>query len=152
MQLDVKDIGAGLFFMGVGLLYGTIAWFGLPIGSALDMGPGYFPLILSSMLFVLGIAIAGRGLKSRPAERFGKLPWRGIVLLSGATVIFAAFIDDFGMVPGIFLTSLVAAMADSEISMRKAALIALGVAGLCTATFSIALRLPIPIIGPGLIL
>ena len=51
----MKDLGAGAFFVFVGLVYGSIAWFGLPIGVALNMGPGYFPIVLSGMLIVLGL-------------------------------------------------------------------------------------------------
>ena len=60
MRANAKDLGAGLLFVLTGLTYGSIAWFRLEIGQALSMGPGYFPLVLSSALTLLGLAIAAR--------------------------------------------------------------------------------------------
>ncbi len=57
-----KDVAAGAFFIAVGLLYAGIAWKWLPVGRALNMGPGYFPLVLSCLLTVLGAATLIRGL------------------------------------------------------------------------------------------
>jgi hypothetical protein len=148
MQANMKDLGAGAFFVFVGLVYGSIAWFGLPIGVALNMGPGDFPIVLSGMLIVLGLWIAGRGfVDTQGREPFGAVPWRGVILLSLATIIFAAFVEKLGLLPGVFATTFVATLANRKVNLVRAALTSLCIAIFCTAVFAYGIRLPIPVIG-----
>lgn len=148
MHANFKDLGAGAFFVLVGLLYGLIAWFGLPIGVALDMGPGYFPIVLSCVLVLLGTWIGGRGfIDTVGREPFGVVPWRGVVLLSLATISFAAFVEKLGLLPGVFVSTFIATMANRKASPLRAALTSLGIAAFCTAVFAYGIRLPIPVVG-----
>jgi hypothetical protein len=50
----MKEIIIGIFFIAVGLLFGSIS-LTYTIGTLSNMGPGYYPLILSVALIVLGI-------------------------------------------------------------------------------------------------
>lgn len=144
-----KDVASGAIFAGIGALYGTIALTSLQMGTALEMGPAYFPVILSGALVLLGIGIAARGLlRERPATPFGAVSWRAIGMISAATLVFAAFLDDLGMFPGIFLTSLIASLASTRARLLKAALASLAIAAFCTLVFSYAVRLPVPVFGP----
>ena len=54
MTIDRKDLGTGAAFIAVALLYGGIAYRSLPVGEALNMGPGYFPLVLCTILAAIG--------------------------------------------------------------------------------------------------
>ncbi|AXV17890.1 hypothetical protein CYG48_19055 (plasmid) [Neorhizobium sp. SOG26] len=148
MLINKKDGAAGLFFVAVGLLYGGIAWSTLPFGSALRMGPGYFPIVLSGILVVLGAVIFGRSFFSGPGMPFGIVPWRGLLMILLATVIFAAFIDDLGMIPGLFVTTLVATLARPQTTIGRALGASIGITAFCTLVFSFAVRLPIPVVGP----
>lgn len=148
MLVNKKDMASGLFFVAAGLLYGGIALSTLPFGSALRMGPGYFPLILSSLMVMLGAIISLRSLKSGPGTAFGVMPWRGLLLILLATVIFAAFIDDLGMVPGLLLTTFIATLASKEVTWQRSLIATLFITIFCTLVFSYAVRLPIPVIGP----
>jgi hypothetical protein len=141
-------MASGAFFAAVGLLYGSIAWQTLDVGSALEMGPGYFPIILSGLLIALGVAIAVRGLSSEQQSRFGVVPWRGVILLSLATITFAAFFDDLGMLPGVFITTFLAALSSPKIRILRAVMISFCIAVFCTAVFSYGIQLPVPVIGP----
>jgi putative tricarboxylic transport membrane protein len=58
---DSKNFLSGLFFLGVGAL-GIFMAPGYPMGSALRMGPGYFPVVLSSLLILFGIYCLLQGL------------------------------------------------------------------------------------------
>lgn len=50
----MKEIIIGIFFITVGLLFCGIS-LTYKIGTLSNMGPGYYPLILSVALIVLGI-------------------------------------------------------------------------------------------------
>lgn len=148
MPANAKDLGAGAFFIAVGLVYGSIAWLRLPIGVALNMGPGYFPIILSGMLVVLGLWIAGRGFIDTVGRLpFGAVPWRGVVLLSLATIAFAAFVEKLGLLAGVFVTTFVATLANRKVNPLRAAFTSLCIALFCTAVFGYGIRLPVPVIG-----
>lgn len=148
MHYNMKDFGAGSFFIFVGLLYGSIAWLGLPIGQALNMGPGYFPVALSGMLILLGLWIVGRSfVDTAGREPFGMVPWRGVVMLSLATIVFAALAEKLGLLVGVFVTSFIATLANSKISLQRAAFTSLCISLFCTAVFGFGIRLPIAVIG-----
>lgn len=148
MQANAKDLGAGSFFVFIGLLYGSLTWFGLPIGTALNMGPGYFPGVLSGILIVLGLAIAGRSFVDRKDRLpFGLVPWRAVALLSLSTIIFAAFVEKLGLMPGIFITALLASLASPQVRVLNAVISSACIALFCTAVFAYGIGLPLPVIG-----
>ena len=65
MRIDAKSVASGILFILMGLAYFWMAWSKLPIGSAMDMGPGYFPIVLSGGLVVFGSSIALLGIRHR---------------------------------------------------------------------------------------
>ena len=58
---DNKNFMSGLLFIGVGAL-GIYMAQDYPMGTALRMGPGYFPIVLSGMLILFGIYCLIQGL------------------------------------------------------------------------------------------
>ena len=148
MRINRKDLAAGTIFMLFGLSYGVIAWQTLPIGRALNMGPGYFPVVLSGFVTFLGAVIAVRSFVLVRETRFGVVPWRAVIMLSLATVVFAAFLRPLGLLPGVFATAFVACLASSQISLRAGLLTSAAIAIFCTAIFGYIVKLPIPMFGP----
>ena len=150
MQVNRKDVASGVFFIAVGVLYGGIAWHSLPMGSALEMGPGYFPIVLSGILVVLGVVIAGCALFAEKGSKtpFGLVPWRGLIMLSLATIVFAAFIEELGLLPGVFVTMFFASLSSKGSSVVRSIVISLSIALFCTVIFGYGIRLTLPIIGP----
>jgi len=148
MRIDAKSVASGILFVLMGLAYFWMAWSKLPIGSAMDMGPGYFPIVLSGGLVVFGSWIALLGIRSSPDSEFGVVPWRAIIMLTLATLVFAAFFDDLGLFPGIFVLTLLASLASSENTLIGGVLLSLFMAVFCTAVFGYGIGLPIPVVGP----
>lgn len=143
-----KDLAAGSLFVLVGVLYGLAAWQSLPVGTARNMGPGYFPLVLSATLAAMGVAIAIRAAFNGEHSPFGTVPWRGIIMLSLATLVFAAFFDDLGLFPGIFVTTFLASYSSPRNSIRQSLVASLLVAAFCSVVFGLGIRLPVPLVGP----
>src|SRR5260221_12420497 len=52
-----KDFWAGLMFMGFGLFFTVWAVIYYQMGTAVRMGPAYFPTVLGGMLAVLGLIV-----------------------------------------------------------------------------------------------
>jgi hypothetical protein len=83
-----KDFWAGLMFIGFGLAFVLIAR-NYPMGSAVRMGPAYFPTVLGGMLVVLGAMVFFRAFVSKFAHPLRVFTFRP-ALLVGSIVVGAA--------------------------------------------------------------
>jgi hypothetical protein len=63
-----SDLLAGAIFMAVGLAF-AVASSRYELGSPLQMGPGYYPLVLGVLLVALGAGVAVEGLFRRRGSR-----------------------------------------------------------------------------------
>lgn len=92
MQIkNQKDFLAGLMFMAFGLAAVIIASLNYQMGTAVRMGPAYFPTMLGGLLAVLGLIIFLRGFFSkRPAEETTVHMSFGIPEFILGIVVFAA--------------------------------------------------------------
>ena len=148
MSVNGKDLGSGAVFLAIAAVYGGVAWRSLPIGQALSMGPGYFPLVLSGLIGLVGCVLVVRGVASEVAVPFFEdFSWRGLAFVSLAIAVFAGFINELGLFLAIAVATILCTLASGSIRPRNVAGLALGLALLCTLVFGLALRLPIPLIG-----
>jgi uncharacterized membrane protein len=148
MSFNVKDIGAGLIFIAIGLLFGLGAT-NLELGTPLRMGPGYFPLILAGLLVALGLAIVVYGL-GHSATGPLTVPWRGLVLILPAPVVFGLTVRGLGLAPALALVALISAFASRRMSVSLAVALTVGLTVFCVLVFSLGLGLPLRLFGPWL--
>ena len=73
LTFDRTNALCGALFMATGLFF-LVQSLGLEIGTAFRMGPGYFPLVLSGILVLLGLIVAGAGDPRRRASRSDRSP------------------------------------------------------------------------------
>jgi hypothetical protein len=131
---------AGALFILVGLFFGVQA-LNLDLGSAFRMGPGYFPLVLSGILILLGgIIIAGA--VNTQSEPIGTFPLRGMLLILGAPVQFALTLGRLGFVPAIFISAYIASFASQRMTPQLAAVISACLTAFATLVFIYGLELP----------
>ena len=76
MTINTKDASAGALFIVLGVGFGLNAYLSLDLGTTMRMGPGYFPLLLSGLLVILGVAILLRAFGA-PNEAGARLPGGG---------------------------------------------------------------------------
>ena len=149
-RAGLKDVLAGLIFLGFGAAFGYAAS-GYPLGTAFRMGPGYFPLVLAGVLGALGLAIIAKGITAAAAEGgIGPVPWRAVVLLTVALVFFGATIKGLGLGPSIFGAGLLSALASRQNGPVAALAISVALTVLCLAVFHFGLGLSVPVLGPWL--
>jgi Tripartite tricarboxylate transporter TctB family len=149
MTVNIRDIGAGLIFIAFGLLFG-LGSIELEIGTALRMGPGYFPLVLAGLLVTLGLVILAHGFGYPTTGRLA-LPWRGLVLILAAPVVFGLTVRGLGLAPAIVLVVLISAFASRRMSVPLALALSLGLTVFCVLVFSLGLGLPLRLFGPWLV-
>src|SRR5258708_40253339 len=103
-----KDFWSGVMFCGFAAI-GLSAARGYSLGSAGRMGPGYFPLLLASLLGALGAVLIGRSILigGEPVARFHVLPLAGI---GTAVNLFGVFIGAPRLVVSLAVLTVVSAL------------------------------------------
>lgn len=138
-----QDFWAGLLFLVVGI---GAAWIGraYTFGTATKMGPGYLPTVLSWGLAGLGLILILRALfESGPKIEASLYRPQFFILL--AIVTFAFLIERFGLAPAVIIVTLVASLASSETRWKETAVLAVGLAVLCSVLFVKLLGQPLAI-------
>jgi hypothetical protein len=90
-----KDFWAGLMFLGFGLGFAIVAQ-NYPMGSAVRMGPAYFPTALGGLLAILGGIVFIRSFASSIANPLRVFEFRLPLLIAAAVVGTIAYLgNDF---------------------------------------------------------
>ena len=140
-----KDFLAGLMFIGIGSTAMIIAR-DYPFGSALRMGPGYFPSVLGGILFVFGLWVLAIGLiRKEPVKRTWSV--RALIILPLTALVFGFLMETAGFVPALLVLSIMAATASPKFRMLEQSILAVGLTVLSVALFIYGLNLPYPLFG-----
>ncbi len=148
MKLDLrnnKDVLAGLLFIVLGVLAAVIA-LDYPLGVTMRMGPGYFPTVLGAMLFLFGVYVLLRGIRSAEPVQ-GEWGWRPLTLITISILLFGFLLERLGMAPTIVLTIFAAAAAGREFGFKEVLVLAVVMTAFAVGVFSYGLRLPYPLFG-----
>ena len=86
-----RDFWAGLMFAGFGLGFMLIAR-NYPMGSAVRMGPAYFPTVLGGMLVVLGAMVFFRAFVSKFAHPLKVFTFRPQLLVASLVIGGATYL------------------------------------------------------------
>jgi hypothetical protein len=147
MTINRKDAAAGALFIALGLIFGLNAWFTLDLGTNLRMGPGYFPLVLSGALVILGVAVLFHAFAVED-EPWGHIPWRGMFFILLAPILFGLTLQGLGLVPALAITAFIASFASMRVGPLLAIALSVGLTIFCVAVFSWGLGSPIRLFGP----
>lgn len=140
-----RDFVAGLMFIAIaGLLasqYGQ-----LELGTARRMGPGYFPLLLSGLLGLLGLLVALNGLRF-DGERLRSPDWKALALVTIAIATFGATVQPLGFVPAVAICAALCAAANRPFKPVATGIFVVGFTAFCVAVFVWGLGLPVTLFG-----
>jgi putative tricarboxylic transport membrane protein len=116
------------------------------MGTAVKMGPAYFPTLLSGLLMAIGIISVLRSfLKS--GSPIGVVAWKGIVLILASTLLFGVIVRGAGVLIALPLLVIVSASASSRFSWKTSLAEAVGITVFCIVVFLKGLGVPLPILG-----
>jgi hypothetical protein len=146
--VDRGNAVCGLIFIAFGAWFGANA-LGMEIGAALRMGPGYFPLVLSVILVVLGGVIAYQATRFE-GEPVGSFALRGMVFILAAPIFFGITVRGVGFIPAVFVTALIACFGSRKMTPLVAVLLAAGLTVFAELVFRRGLGLPYRDFGPWL--
>lgn len=97
-----KDVIAGTFFAVVGVALFTLSQ-DYRMGTAVSMGPGYFPALCGIALALLGIGAVIKGLTAREYDPIPDHPIVPLILILLSIVSFALLIERAGLVVATFV-------------------------------------------------
>ena len=139
-----KDFWSGLLLIALGAAAIFIAR-NYPFGTALRMGPGFFPIILGGLLIVFGLYLLACGLRSDEKIE-GSWSLRALVILPLSLILFGALMERAGFVPAMLVLIFGSATATTEFRLVDVLLFAIGLTALAVAVFVWGLGLPYPLI------
>jgi xanthine/uracil permease len=145
---DRPNALCGALFIAFAAFFGFTS-LGMELGTAFRMGPGFFPLVLSILLAILGLVIIAQAVRVE-GEPIGLIAWRGMAFILPAPVIFALTLRGLGFVPSIFIATLTASFASRKMSPLMAVVLSALMTLFTTVVFVYGLGLPFRLVGPWL--
>jgi len=143
MKVDLqnnKDFLAGLLMISVGAIAFYMA-LDYPFGSALRMGPGYFPRVLAGILITFGLYVMIRGIKSGEKVE-GAWGWKALAMITLAFVVFGWLMDRIGMIPSLVIMFFLAAFAGHQFKWLEVTILTVLMTAFAWAVFIWGLGLP----------
>jgi hypothetical protein len=143
-----RDFVGGVAMIVVSLLF---IWFGreLDVGNSFQMGPGYFPRMLSLLLISIGVLIILQSLVvASEAEPDETANWKAYALVILAPIVFGLALSRLGLAPTMFLMIVAASFASKYAGWRHSVALALFMAICSVVLFTRLLSLPVNAFGP----
>ena len=116
------------------------------MGTALRMGPAYFPSLLGGALIFIGAIALIRAFVVRGTP-IGSLAWRKAALIVGAVIVFGLTVRGLGLVIALPLLVISSALASSKFGWASTIAMAAGLTVFCVLVFIKGLGVPLPLIG-----
>jgi len=145
MNRNPKDLWTGLLFIAVGLAAVYFAQ-SQPIGTAMRMGPAYFPTMLGLLLTLIGIVLVVRSFL-RPGLPLGAFALGKVAWIVGSIFLFGLLLRGMGLFIAIIVIVVLSAYASQKFRWPVALLLAVGIALSSTLIFITLLGIPLPVIG-----
>jgi hypothetical protein len=135
-----KDFWAGLMFLAFGIGFAWAAQ-NYQMGTAVRMGPAYFPTMLGGLLAVLGLSVLVKSFVVG-GERVSHFFLKPLILVLGGVVIFALLLRPLGLIAATFALILVAALGGYDFRIREVLILFLCLAIFAVLVFVKGLGLP----------
>ena len=138
-----KDFWAGLMFMVSGLFFAIWAAEFYQMGTAVRMGPAYFPTVLGGMLTVLGL-IVFLGSFAMQGEKVPAFALRPLILISVGCVLYGYLMKPLGLVGATAALVYVSAAGGHEFKWKEVTILYVILMIFSWAVFVKGLTLPFP--------
>lgn len=135
-----KEFFAGLATIIIG---GMVVWVasGYNFGTARRMGPGFFPVVLGTLMCVVGLLILLSAMRQH--EPMPNFAWRPLLCLPLAITAFALLVPRFGFAPAGLITVVLTGMAERYFSIANLLVLTLFLVPGVWLIFAVGLNVPI---------
>jgi hypothetical protein len=138
-----KDFWAGVMFIA----FAAVALYvsrNYSLGTAVRMGPGYFPILLGGVLALVGAILVVRSLVIT-GDPIGHVQVLPLVVVAVAVVLFGVLLPRLGLAVTLPLVIVVSALASVQSRRWEVLVLALVLTVFSALVFVYGLRLPIPL-------
>lgn len=138
-----KDFWSGVMFIAFAAV-ALLAARSYSLGAAGKMGPGYFPVLLGSVLAFIGIILVVRSfvIDGEAISRIQILP---LGIIAVAVVLFGVLLQPLGLVISLALVTIISAFASRESKPLEVATLTCVMVAFAVGVFVYGLRLPLPL-------
>lgn len=129
-------IAFGTFFVAWSLAH-------YQLGSAVRMGPGYFPAVLGGLLVVLGLVVLAKSL-ALDGPKVAAFHFRPLVLVALSVIAYGYLMQPAGLALTTIAAVFIAAFAGHEFRWKEVSIMALVLVVFSYLVFVKGLTLPFP--------
>lgn len=140
-----RDFWSGLMFLVVGIVFAVGAT-NYSMGSSARPGPGYFPLLLSIILAIIGAIVLFKSLtiETEGGDPIGHIAWRPLLVTVASITMFGALLPRLGMVITVPLLIIMVSFAGDEFKWRGVLIASVVLTIFTWLIFIVGLKLIIP--------
>jgi hypothetical protein len=131
-------------FIGFGLFASVWAVANYQMGTAVRMGPAYFPAVLGGLLAVLGLIVLLQSL-SAEGPPIAHMNFRPLILISAACVVYGYLMKPLGLVLATAALVYISALGGHEFKWREVTILYAILIVFSVLVFVKGLTLPFPI-------
>ena len=139
-----KDFWSGLMFIGFGLFAAIWAAVHYQMGTAVRMGPAYFPTVLGGLLAVLGVAIVAGSLVIE-GPKVPPLSFRPLFFISLGCLLYGYTMKPLGLVGATAALVYIGAFGGHEFRWKEVSILYVVLIIFSYLVFVKGLGLPFPI-------
>ena len=141
-----KDFWSGVMFTAVGIVF-AVGAMNYSMGSGARPGPGYFPLILSVILAILGGVLLFKSLtiETEGGDPIGDVAWRPLLVIVASIAVFGAMLPRLGLFISVPVLIILVSLAGDEFKWRGVIIAAAVLTVFSWLIFVAGLKLTIPL-------
>ncbi|HZQ73698.1 MAG TPA: tripartite tricarboxylate transporter TctB family protein [Burkholderiales bacterium] len=139
-----KDFWSGIMFAGFGLFFMLWSLEHYQMGTAVRMGPGYFPAVLGGLLTVLGLIVLAGGLAVQ-GPAVPQFHFRPLLFISVGVVLYGYLMKPLGLVGATAALVYVSAYGGHEFKWKEVTILYVILFVFSWLVFVKGLTLPFPI-------
>lgn len=139
-----KDFWAGLMFIAFGAAFMIGALMNYQMGTAVRMGPGYFPTVLGGLMIFLGVLVLIEAFVMN-GPKVPKFHFRPMFFVLLGCLVFAYILKPAGFIVSIVALVFISAFGGHEFKWKEVSILAVVLAVFGVFVFVKGLTLPFPI-------
>ena len=114
-----RDFWSGLMFVTVGVAF-AIGATNYSMGSSARPGAGYFPMILSVAMALLGAIVLFKSLviETEGGDPIGAVAWRPLLVIVAAIIVFGLSLERLGLLITVPLLIVISSLAGREFGWK----------------------------------
>ena len=141
-----RDFLSGLMFLIVGVVF-AVGSTNYKMGTSARPGAGYFPLILSVIMIILGCVVLFKSLtiETESGDLVGAIAWRPLLVTVAAIAAFGVTLPLLGMLVAVPILIVMVSFAGAEFKWTGVVINSVVLTAFAWFVFSWGLKLTIPL-------